>query len=63
MTTPSSAKMICPKCRIEMNHHCDKLVHVPDSSAAKIDENLGGALEEFHSCPNCGGIASRPAVA
>ncbi len=22
-----SDKMICPNCRVEMNHHCDKLVY------------------------------------
>lgn len=63
MTTTTSGKMICPKCGAEMNHHCDKLVYGPDSQAARTDENLGGFLEEFHACPKCGNVASRPAGA
>jgi len=61
--TPYSEKMSCPKCGAEMNHHCDKLVHGSDSQSAGMDENLGGFLEEFHACPNCGAVAARPARA
>ena len=55
-------KMICPSCGAEMNHHCDKLVYttVP-LDAAQTDPNLGGVIEEFHTCPKCGSIASRHA--
>lgn len=64
MTTTTSGKMICPKCGAEMNHHCDKLVHAADSErTARLDENPGGFMEEFHSCPNCGAAASRHAAA
>jgi ribosomal protein S27AE len=55
-------KMMCPSCKVEMNHHCDKLVYnvdVPD--AGKTDPSLGGILEEFHTCPKCGNGASRHA--
>jgi ribosomal protein S27AE len=49
--------MICPVCGIEMNHHADKLVYSDESHNAQ----LGGAVEEFHSCPNCGRTESRAA--
>lgn len=57
-----SDKMICPCCKVEMNHHCDKIVYnlgTPD--AGKTELGLGGIVEEFHSCPKCGGGASRHA--
>jgi ribosomal protein S27AE len=63
MTLLSGKKMICPKCGFEMNHHSDKLVHGSDSNLPRMDEHLGGFLEEFHACPNCGAVASRPAGA
>lgn len=49
--------MICPVCGIEMNHHADKLVY----SASEQNAELGGVVEEFHSCPNCGRTESRAA--
>jgi ribosomal protein S27AE len=55
-------KMICPKCRVEMNHHSDKLVYTTESQTVRMDETLGGYLEEFHTCPKCGGVASRHAA-
>ena len=61
MTSPAAEKMTCPKCGFEMNHHGDKLVYGPDSQTPRIDEHLGLFLEEFHACPNCGAVASRPA--
>jgi hypothetical protein len=55
-------KMICPDCQVEMNHHCDKLVYAADlRQAAATDPSLGGFIEEFHTCPKCGGAASRHA--
>lgn len=57
-----ASKMICPRCGVEMNHHCDKLVYVADpQDAGATDPSLGGFIEEFHSCPKCGGGASRHA--
>ncbi|HYL13787.1 MAG TPA: hypothetical protein VEV41_12170 [Terriglobales bacterium] len=45
-----------------MNHHCDKLVYTTNpQDAGQIDPNLGGIIEEFHTCPKCGGGASRHA--
>ncbi len=53
-------KMICPNCRVETNHHCDKLVYTTDPrDGEQTDPNLGGLIEEFHTCPNCGAGASR----
>jgi len=55
-----NGKMICPKCRDEMNHHADKLIYSSDrSQAAKIDPALDGLIEETHHCPGCGAIALR----
>jgi ribosomal protein S27AE len=62
MMMTTSDKLICPNCRVEMNHHCDKLRYGSDSHRTpRMDESLGGFLEEFHTCPKCGGGASRPA--
>jgi len=53
-------KMICPNCRVEMNHHCDKLVYTTDpQDAGQTDPSLGGFIEELHTCPKCGAGASR----
>jgi ribosomal protein S27AE len=55
-------KMICPDCQVDMNHHCDKVVYSTDQpQAGAIDPHLGGFIEEFHTCPKCGGGASRHA--
>jgi predicted RNA-binding Zn-ribbon protein involved in translation (DUF1610 family) len=53
-------KMICPSCGVEMNYHALKINY----SAAEVDSRLrdvelGGALEEVHSCPECGRAESR----
>jgi ribosomal protein S27AE len=52
---PKRIKMICSSCGVEMNYHADKL----DYNAAltepnKIDPELGGILDEVHTCPKCG---------
>jgi predicted RNA-binding Zn-ribbon protein involved in translation (DUF1610 family) len=59
MTITPAGKVICPKCGFEMNHHCDKLV-LNELPAAQT--NMNAYLTEFHSCPNCGASASRPAA-
>ena len=59
----SADKMICPRCGVEMNHHCDKLVYGSgQQEAGPGDAVEGGAVTEFHSCPECGDGASRPRV-
>ena len=55
----NTAKMICSKCQVEMNHHCDKIVYQAGMDDAGTDLGLGGIIEEFHACPQCGGGASR----
>jgi hypothetical protein len=43
-----------------MNHHADKLrkeTRLDDASA--FDSALGGVIEEFHTCPQCGKTESR----
>jgi uncharacterized protein (DUF983 family) len=45
----------CDKCGVDMNHNAEKIDYTgslddPDS----IDPDLGGILEEFYTCPECG---------
>jgi len=55
--------MICPRCRVEINHHWDKIMYNVDTrDAGKTEPGLGGIIEEFHICPKCGGAASRHAL-
>lgn len=55
-------KMVCPQCGVEMNHHADKLVYASHGEEMRtVDPSLGGWIEEFHSCPQCGGVGSRAA--
>jgi len=47
-------------CGLEMNHHAEKLdytatLNEPDAR----DPDLGGVIEEFHTCPSCGKTATR----
>jgi predicted RNA-binding Zn-ribbon protein involved in translation (DUF1610 family) len=51
-------KMICPECGHPMNHHAEKLIFASPGELG-FDAILGGAVEESHSCPNCGTSASR----
>jgi hypothetical protein len=54
--------MICPNCKVKMNHHGDKVVFPADPrDLESVDPTLGGLVEEFHACPKCGYAASRPA--
>jgi predicted RNA-binding Zn-ribbon protein involved in translation (DUF1610 family) len=53
-------KMICPSCGVEMNHHALKINYSAAEADPRLrDEDLGGALEETHSCPQCGQAESR----
>lgn len=60
MPTATLAKMICPRCGVEMNEHAEKLV---DPSCAEmvehVDPVLGGVVVQMHTCPRCGGGAMR----
>ena len=55
-------KVKCPACGAEMNHHAEKI----DYTAALADPNamdpeLGGVMEEVHTCPKCGDVETRRA--
>jgi predicted RNA-binding Zn-ribbon protein involved in translation (DUF1610 family) len=57
-----SNKIICPECNVEMNHHAEKIDYAamlkePDA----VDRDLGGIVEEVHTCPECGETATRRA--
>lgn len=61
-----SPKMICPKCGTQMNHHADKLDYtIALTKLNVVDPNLGGILEEVHTCPkpNCKNVEVRTAWA
>lgn len=56
--------MICPHCGAPMNHHAEKIVYNTSRPPGEIsgphsDVTPGAALEEFHTCPNCGQTESR----
>ncbi len=54
------ARMICPKCGAEMNHHAMKIDYSIDDSFE--DHSIfGGGLQEAHTCPQCGDIELRRA--
>lgn len=45
----------CDQCGVDMNHNAEKVdytacLNEPDS----VDPDLGGVLEEFYTCPQCG---------
>jgi len=53
-------QLICPGCRVEMNHHAMKIDRTPKAEpSARFDRTFGGILTEFHSCPRCGTTAVR----
>ncbi len=57
MATP----MICARCGSPMNHHGEKLIEPRDArEASRMEPSLGGLIEEFHGCPKCGYVDSRP---
>ncbi len=56
--------MTCPRCGDPMNCHAKKL----DYGAATDDDtsdalDLGGILQEIHTCAGCGVVEMRPASA
>jgi ribosomal protein S27AE len=59
----TKAPMVCPTCGLAMNHHAEKLDLTLDPAEARpIDLELGGVLREVHTCPGCGGNATRTPV-
>jgi ribosomal protein S27AE len=54
--------MICPDCGVAMNHHADKVEKETDAhESSAFDRELGGVIEEIHTCPKCGKSHSRRA--
>jgi ribosomal protein S27AE len=52
--------MRCKKCGAEMNRHAEKLVFpAVAAEAGKVDDLLGGVIEETHGCPRCGNVEAR----
>lgn len=49
--------LICSQCGVAMNHHCDKLVYTTGTPAVVYAD--AGTIVEFHTCPECGGGATR----
>lgn len=48
-------KVVCPDCGVEMNLHAEKVEYTDaEASGEGFDPDLGGVLEEFHTCPACG---------
>lgn len=55
--------MVCPACGVEMNLHAEKVDYTDAAPDAEgFDPDLGGAIEEFHTCPDCGRTHTRPAA-
>jgi len=56
--------MNCPDCDVEMNRHAEKLDWTAAlSEPGAVDRDLGGVLEEVHTCPECGKAELRTASA
>ena len=55
--------MMCPVCGVAMNHHADKIDYNAAAQDAAFDPDLGGVIEEAHTCPECGQTHTRPASA
>jgi NMD protein affecting ribosome stability and mRNA decay len=53
-----SAKMKCPYCGAEMNHHADK-VFPSERSQGTAETVFNGSIVELHSCTVCGARAAR----
>ncbi|HEX8282066.1 MAG TPA: hypothetical protein VF588_01875 [Pyrinomonadaceae bacterium] len=55
-------KMVCPDCGVEMNQHAEKVDYTDAGDDGEgFDSALGGVLEEFHACPDCGRTHTRRA--
>ena len=54
------SKMVCPDCGVEMNLHAEKVAYADAAPDAEgFDPDLGGVVEEFHTCPECGQTLAR----
>ncbi len=56
------SKMQCPECGVDLNHHAEKLDYTAALEEPEaVDPDLGGIVEEAHTCPECGKTHSRRA--
>ena len=56
-------KMACEDCGVEMNLHAEKVDYGADAPHGDPpDPELGGVVEEFHTCPDCGRTRARVAA-
>jgi predicted RNA-binding Zn-ribbon protein involved in translation (DUF1610 family) len=56
-------RMVCPTCGSEMNLHAEKVDYTdPAAGGEGFDPDLGGVVEEFHTCPHCGRTLARRAA-
>jgi uncharacterized C2H2 Zn-finger protein len=51
--------LLCPRCGSEMNRHAVKID--PSLTPGDRDADLGGVLQEFHTCPGCRYVLERRA--
>lgn len=59
---PETDKMICPGCGVEMNRHAEKIDYTAAlNDPTALDSDLGGVIEEAHTCPECGQTLMRRA--
>src|SRR6478672_6276028 len=57
MMAMQRSKMICPRCRAEMNYHAEKLIDpVKPEDSKHVNPALGGVVKEMHACPKCGAV-------
>ncbi len=57
---PDGRKMNCEDCGTQMNLHAEKVDYGTDTHIGDpFDEQLGGVVEEFHTCPDCGTTKAR----
>jgi len=54
-----TTKMICPNCGHEMNFHAEKVNQSARAGLESDSAEFGGVVEEIHTCPACGAIATR----
>ena len=57
------SKLQCPECGVDLNHHAEKLDYTAALEEPEaVDPDLGGIVEEAHTCPECGKTHSRRAA-
>jgi len=45
-------KLICRECKVEMNHHANKVIQCESDAEERT-------VLEIHTCPECGDTATR----